>query len=94
MTPKPHEEDEVTQPVHDMNELTRVLRAWSDLGNAVQEQMLAVLEGEPYEDQNPNALDAGVMVLEQLAEVVNDEVAEALWAEIDGIRDHLRRVLR
>lgn len=68
-----------------IDELIDLCQRYSDLGWAVQEQLVGVIEGEPLEDMNSNALE---LIRKFLRRCDDADVSGAL-AMADGIKDHL-----
>lgn len=50
----------------DLSAFLRLAKEFSDLGDAVGDQLIAVANGAPIEDQNPNALRMCHRLLKQL----------------------------
>ena len=78
--------------------LIEFAQAWGSMGNAVQEQIIAIMETGGYEDdpaafedvvmqQNPNAIDVALRRLENKGENLEgvDELMDNLWAASDMI---------
>ncbi len=71
----------------DIGELLDLCERYRDMGWAVQEQLAAVIEGEPIDEQNSNALE---MIRKFLRKCDDAGVSDALEIA-DGIHDHLAK---
>lgn len=69
----------------DLTEFLFLAEEYSKLGGAVQEQLVAIEQGEPKEDQNANALDMVRCFLNQAADLVDGagDLAEELNEYLD-----------
>jgi hypothetical protein len=58
-----------------LDELLAICQRYSMLGGAVQEQLNAVSDGDPMEDQNPNALVLAADWLRMVRQIAEDDLA-------------------
>ena len=65
-----------------ISDLIQICHSWNRMGWAVQGQLDSLLDGQPIEDQNPNALD---MVLDFLRDV--DRVVA--WCDDRRLREQV-----